>query len=43
MKRSIIGSASEEWVTGNPGRYERLAREHIAGLREISRDEASSG
>jgi carbonic anhydrase/acetyltransferase-like protein (isoleucine patch superfamily) len=40
VKRSIIGSASEEWVTGNPGRYENLAREHVAGLREISRDEA---
>ena len=41
VKRSILGSASEEWITGNPGRYERLAREHMAGLREITRDEAA--
>ena len=25
VKRSIIGSPSEEWVTGNPGRYAALA------------------
>ena len=41
VKRSILGSASEEWITGNPARYERLAREHNATLREITRDEAS--
>jgi carbonic anhydrase/acetyltransferase-like protein (isoleucine patch superfamily) len=40
VKRSILGSASEEWVTGNPARYADLAREHIAGLRELTRDEA---
>jgi carbonic anhydrase/acetyltransferase-like protein (isoleucine patch superfamily) len=40
VKRSILGSASEEWVTGNPARYAELAREHIAGLREVTRDEA---
>lgn len=41
VKRPIAGTASEEWVTGNPGRYARLAREHAAGLREVSRDEAA--
>jgi len=41
VKRSIAGTASEEWVIGNPGRYARLAREHAEGLREISRDEAA--
>lgn len=41
VKRSILGSASEEWVTGNPTRYANLAREHAAGLREITRDEAA--
>jgi len=41
VKRSILGGPSEEWVTGNPGRYARLAREHQAGLREITRDEAA--
>jgi carbonic anhydrase/acetyltransferase-like protein (isoleucine patch superfamily) len=39
VKRSIAGSASEEWVTGNPGRYARLAREHAEGVREIARDQ----
>lgn len=41
VKRSILGSPSEEWVTGNPARYQHLAREHRAGLREISRAEAA--
>ncbi len=40
VKRSIVGSASEEWVTGNPGRYARLAKEHAQGVREIGRNEA---
>jgi carbonic anhydrase/acetyltransferase-like protein (isoleucine patch superfamily) len=40
VKRAIAGTASEEWVTGNPGRYARLAVEHTGGLREISRAEA---
>jgi len=39
VKRSILGGPSEEWVTGNPGRYANLAREHRAGLRELTRDE----
>lgn len=42
VKRPIAGSASEEWVTGNPGRYARLAVEHALGIREITRDEAAS-
>lgn len=39
VKRSILGTPSEEWVTGNPGRYARLAVMHRDGIREISRDE----
>jgi carbonic anhydrase/acetyltransferase-like protein (isoleucine patch superfamily) len=41
VKRSIIGSASEEWVTGNPGRYATLAKLHKAEVREISWEEAT--
>lgn len=41
VKRSILGGPSEEWVTGNPARYGRLAAEHGDGLREITRDEAA--
>lgn len=37
VRRSIKGTPSEEWVTGNPGRYARLAREHAETLREIDR------
>lgn len=37
VKREIAGTASEEWVTGNPGRYAALARDHAAGVREIPR------
>jgi carbonic anhydrase/acetyltransferase-like protein (isoleucine patch superfamily) len=40
VKRSILGGPSEEWVTGNPGRYKLLAAEHRAGLREITIEEA---
>ncbi len=40
-KRSILGTASEEWVTGNPGRYARLAKMHAEGVREITREEAT--
>lgn len=40
VKRSIIGTPSEEWVTGNPGRYARLAEMHGEGLRELARAEA---
>lgn len=39
VKRPIAGTASEEWVTNNPGRYARLAKEHAEGLRELSREE----
>lgn len=37
VKRSIKGSASEEWVTGNPGRYARLAQDHRDSIRELDR------
>ena len=30
---------NEEWVTGNPGRYARLAVLHKAEVREIRREE----
>lgn len=39
VKRPIAGSASEEWIENNPGRYARLAAEHRAGLRELGREE----
>ena len=39
VKRPLAGTATEEWVTGNPGRYARLAREHREGLRELHRHE----
>jgi len=39
VKRSIAGTPSEEWVTGNPGRYARLAREHSRGLRKLNRED----
>ncbi len=42
VKRAIAGTASEEWITGNPGRYAWLAEMHAAGLREISRAEVES-
>ncbi len=42
VKRPIAGSPSEEWITGNPGRYATLAREHAAAVREITRDEAAT-
>jgi carbonic anhydrase/acetyltransferase-like protein (isoleucine patch superfamily) len=41
VKRSILGSPSEEWVTGNPGRYQTLAKLHSGGVREISWEEAT--
>ncbi|MCY3601810.1 MAG: gamma carbonic anhydrase family protein [Chloroflexi bacterium] len=40
VKRSIEGTPSQEWVENNPGRYAGLAAEHLAGLREITRDDA---
>ncbi len=42
VKRAIAGTASEEWITGNPGRYAELAETHKAGLRELGRDEVAS-
>ena len=41
VKRSIAGTPSQEWVENNPGRYARLAAEHLAGLREITPDDAT--
>ena len=41
VKRAIAGTPSQEWVEGNPGRYARLAAEHLAGLREIAREDAT--
>ncbi len=38
VKRAIAGTPSEEWVTGNPGRYASLAVLHRDGIRELSRD-----
>ena len=40
VKRSIAGTPSQEWVENNPGRYARLAAEHLDGLREITRKNA---
>jgi len=42
VKRSIVGTPSEEWVTGNPGRYARLAVQHREGVRELERDEVAA-
>jgi len=42
VKRAIAGTPSEEWVTGNPGRYAKLARDHAATLRELTRDELTA-
>lgn len=42
VKRSILGGPSEEWVTGNPGRYAMLAQLHAANLRELDQPEWSS-
>ncbi|HNM76903.1 MAG TPA: gamma carbonic anhydrase family protein [Tepidiformaceae bacterium] len=42
VKRPIAGTPSEEWVTGNPGRYARLAVLHRDGIRELSRDEVQA-
>lgn len=39
VKRPIAGTPSEEWVTGNPGRYARLAVLHRDGIRELARGE----
>lgn len=42
VKRAIAGAASEEWITGNPGRYARLAVLHGEGIRELVRDEVKA-
>ena len=39
VKRPLAGTPTEEWVTGNPGRYAMLAEMHKAGLRELSRED----
>jgi carbonic anhydrase/acetyltransferase-like protein (isoleucine patch superfamily) len=39
VKRPIAGTATEEWITGNPGRYRMLAALHGEGVRELNRDE----
>lgn len=38
VKRKITGTPSEEWVTGNPRRYARLAVLHRDGVRELHRE-----
>ncbi|HET7737108.1 MAG TPA: gamma carbonic anhydrase family protein [Tepidiformaceae bacterium] len=35
VKRAIAGTPSEEWITGNPGRYATLAALHRSGVREV--------
>lgn len=42
VRRSILGGPSEEWVTGNPARYARLAVDHRDGVREVTRDEIAA-
>jgi carbonic anhydrase/acetyltransferase-like protein (isoleucine patch superfamily) len=42
VKRTLAGTASEEWITGNPGRYARLAVLHRDGLRELHRDDVEA-
>jgi len=42
VKRELAGTAAEEWVTGNPGRYAALAQEHRNGLRQVPRQECES-
>ena len=42
VKRQIAGTPSEEWVTGNPGRYARLAVMHAEGLRELARRDVAA-
>ena len=42
VKRALAGTPTEEWVTGNPGRYSMLAAMHGAGLRELERSEVAS-
>lgn len=42
VKRSILGTPSEEWVTGNPGRYAMLAVLHRDEGREVDRSACPS-
>jgi carbonic anhydrase/acetyltransferase-like protein (isoleucine patch superfamily) len=39
VKRALAGTPTEEWVTGNPGRYAMLAVLHREGLRELERED----
>jgi carbonic anhydrase/acetyltransferase-like protein (isoleucine patch superfamily) len=39
VKRPLAGTPTEEWVTGNPGRYAMLAAMHGEGVRELERGE----
>jgi carbonic anhydrase/acetyltransferase-like protein (isoleucine patch superfamily) len=41
VRREIAGTPAEEWITGNPGRYARLAALHGEGLRELNRSEVA--
>lgn len=42
VKRPLAGTSTEEWVTGNPGRYAALRDAHESGIRELSRKEVAS-
>ena len=42
VKRALAGTASEEWITGNPGRYSTLAVLHASGLRELVREDVQA-
>jgi carbonic anhydrase/acetyltransferase-like protein (isoleucine patch superfamily) len=42
VKRALAGTPTEEWVTGNPGRYATLAVLHGQGLRELERGEVAA-
>jgi carbonic anhydrase/acetyltransferase-like protein (isoleucine patch superfamily) len=42
IKRALAGTPTEEWVTGNPGRYSMLAKLHGAGGRELARDDVEA-
>lgn len=39
VKRALAGTPTEEWVTGNPGRYSMLATLHGGGVREVARQD----
>jgi carbonic anhydrase/acetyltransferase-like protein (isoleucine patch superfamily) len=39
VKRALAGTPTEEHVINNPIRYANLRDEHVAGMRELSRDE----